>query len=75
MSKIIGDEYKFVFWHVPHSDLASVQVTVTGSSSAAQDSSKIDVNRDVRATVVTVPVKDVHTDKGVRILVALDSDI
>ena len=72
LSKIIGDEYKFVFWHVPHSDLGSVQITVTGST---QDPNKIEVNRDVHATIVTVPVNDVHTDEGVRILVALDSDI
>ncbi|KAL0932734.1 alpha-1,4-glucan lyase [Colletotrichum truncatum] len=70
LSQIIGQEYKFVFWHLVHSNLGTVQVSVDRSNHH-----RIDVNHDARATIVTIPIADVHTPDGVRITVSVDADI
>ncbi|KAF6838797.1 hypothetical protein CPLU01_02330 [Colletotrichum plurivorum] len=65
----IGTEYTFVFWHLPGSDLGTAELAPEQYKSAAR------VDHGLRATIFTVPVKDVHTPDGVWVSVALDGDI
>ncbi|KAF6826526.1 alpha-1,4-glucan lyase [Colletotrichum musicola] len=65
----IGTEYTFVFWHLPGSDLGTAELAPEQYRSAAR------VDHGLRATIFTVPVKDVHTPDGVWVSVALDGDI
>ncbi|KAH7025658.1 alpha-1,4-glucan lyase [Microdochium trichocladiopsis] len=71
LTQMISSEYKFVFWHLPQSDLATAEVSVT------LDQAKYDVNvdRKHRATIVTVPVEDVHTTEGLHITISMVSEI
>ncbi|KXJ89911.1 alpha-1,4-glucan lyase [Microdochium bolleyi] len=72
LTKIIGDTYKFVFWHLPSSNLDTVKVEVAQSS---RDDHQVAVDRTARVTVVSVPVAGVHTAEGVKVMVQVDSDI
>ncbi|KAK1727512.1 alpha-1,4-glucan lyase [Colletotrichum acutatum] len=67
-SKYIGTDYTFVFWHRGESNLDSIQVNVTGADL------HYNVNHGVRATIVTVPISAVHSEKGVEITLEFDGD-
>ncbi|KAH7134411.1 glycosyl hydrolases family 31-domain-containing protein, partial [Dactylonectria macrodidyma] len=61
LSAIIGTQYTVVFWHDPATTLSSVKV----SSSNPNVSSSTNVG--YKATIVTLPVADAHTEDGVTI--------
>ncbi|WQF89176.1 Putative glycoside hydrolase family 31, galactose mutarotase-like domain superfamily [Colletotrichum destructivum] len=64
----IGTDYKFVFWHRGATNLNSIKVNVERTSL------NYEINRAVKATVVTVPVADVHTESGVDVALEFDGD-
>lgn len=65
----IGSNYTFVFWHLPGSNLSKVQISPDQYKANAR------VDQKLKATIVTVPVSDVHTVKGVQIAVSVDGDV
>ncbi|KAJ1323679.1 Glycosyl hydrolases family 31 [Microdochium nivale] len=72
LSKIIGHCYTFVFWHLPCSNLDTVKVQI---APCCKGDYQIDVDQTARATVVSVPVVDVHAAEGVKVTVQIESDI
>ncbi|KAI8650703.1 Gal-mutarotas-2 domain-containing protein [Fusarium keratoplasticum] len=61
LSDIVGSKYTVVFWHDPSANLSSVKVSSANNKVAS------DTNNNYRATIVTLPVADAHTEHGVTI--------
>jgi hypothetical protein len=61
LSDIVGSKYTLVFWHDPSANLSSVKVSSANNKVAS------DTNNNYRATIVTLPVADAHTEHGVTI--------
>lgn len=69
LSDIIGTHYTIVFWHESTTTLSSVVV----SSSNPNVSSNNDVG--CKATIVTFPVADAHTEHGVTLQLTHNSPV
>ncbi|KZL72832.1 glycoside hydrolase family 31 protein (alpha-1,4-glucan lyase) [Colletotrichum tofieldiae] len=67
-SKYIGTDYKFVFWHRGGTNLDSIKVSVERTNL------NYEINRGVKATIVNVPISDVHTESGIEIVLEFDGD-
>jgi alpha-glucosidase (family GH31 glycosyl hydrolase) len=61
LSKIFGTQYTVVFWHEQSTPLSSIDV------SSSDRSIKFKTDTGCRATVVTIPIENCHTQKGVAI--------
>ncbi|KAK7415851.1 hypothetical protein QQZ08_012222 [Neonectria magnoliae] len=67
LSDIVGTQYTVVFWHAPSTNLNSVSVSSSNSNVSS------DTNVGYKATIVTFPVADAHTEHGLSIQLTHDN--